>query len=266
MAPTGESLDHHACNLSALPADLGGRFVQLARGSEASFDALRARRHGVWKTRLHSLMRYFLSDFDVNGLLGMYAMHLLDTPQWEQLLGPPGQERLIDVGAGSGNVTSTLAPLFGTVATTETSWAMARRLERRGYLCFRVDVAESGIPDEPWDAISCLNVLDRCARPLSLLRRLAGALAPGGRLVLSMPLPYVPIVFDGGVTREPSEPLPLADCASWEAGVAALVERVLSPTGLEVQRFARAPYASAGDAHQPLYVLDDVVMVCRIRT
>ncbi len=207
-----------------------------------------------------------MSDFDVNGLLRMYAMHLLDTSQWQQLLGPPSQRRLVDVGAGSGDVTATLAPLFGTVATTEMSWGMARRLRRRGYLCFRVDVTETGVPDEPWEAISCLNVLDRCARPLTLLERLREALAPGGELILSMPLPYMPLVFDGGATREPSEPLPVADATSWEAGAAAVVDRVLAPAGLEVRKLARAPYVSAGDAHHPLYVLDDVIFVCRIRT
>lgn len=257
-----EAGDEHSCDLKALPSALAERFVHLSPGSDASLDALRARRHGFWKTRLHSVARYFMSDFDVNGLLGMYAMHLLSTSQWQELLGPPGQERLLDVGAGSGDVTATLAPLFGTVATTETSWPMARRLRRRGYLCFRVDVAEVGVPDEPWDAISCLNVLDRCAAPLPLLRRLGQALAPNGRLVLSMPLPYAPIVYDAGFTREPSEPLPLPAAGSWEAGVAALAEDALAPAGLRVQRFARAPYVSAGDAYEPLYVLDDVVLVC----
>lgn len=240
--------------------------MALEPGRADTLGALRETRHGFARTRLHSLLRHFMSDFDVNGLLGMYAMHLLDTSQWQQLLGPPNQRRLLDIGAGSGDVTATLAPLFGTVATTEMSWAMARRLRRRGYLCFRVDVTETGAPDEPWETISCLNVLDRCARPLSLLERLRAALAPGGELILSMPLPYAPIVYDGGVTREPSEPLPLTDATSWEAGVAALVERVLAPAGLEVRRLARAPYVSAGDAYQPLYVLDDVILVCRIRT
>ena len=140
---------------------------------------------------------------------------------------------------------------------------MARRLARRGYHAYRVDVAEDGVPDAPWQAIACLNVLDRCARPLTLLERLREALAPDGQLVLSMPLPYAPLVFDGGSTRDPDEPLPLADKESWEAGAAALVERVLVPSGLEVEAFARAPYLSAGDAYHPLYVLDNVILLCR---
>lgn len=257
-------LDEHACDLTALPPALAARFVDLPPGDEAWLEALRARRHGWWKTHLHSFLRSFLSDFDVNGLLGMYAMHVLETAQWQRLLGPPEGRGLLDVGAGSGDVTATLAPLFAEVATIETSWAMARRLRHRGYRCFRVDVVETGVPEAPWDTISCLNVLDRCARPLSLLERLRDALAEDGRLVVSMPLPYSPIVFEGGVTHDPTEPLPLADVESWEAGAAALVERVLAPARLRVERLARAPYVSAGDVDHPLYVLDDVIVVCRI--
>ncbi len=264
MSAAGDNVDPHACDLAALPAALAERFVKLEPDDEASLEALRAGRHGWWKTRLHSVLRTFLSDFDVNGLIGMYAMHLLDTRQWQQLLGPPGARRLIDIGAGSGDVTASLAPLFGSVTTTETSWAMSRRLARRGYVCFRVDVTEEGVPDKPWDVISCLNVLDRCGRPLTLLEQLRSALAADGRLVLSMPLPYAPLVFDGGVTRDPDEPLPLSDAATWEEGVAALAEHVLAPAGLDIERLARAPYLSAGDSYQPLYVLDDAILVCTI--
>ena len=98
----GGALDDnpHACDLTALPAGLAGRFVELPRGSDAAAASLLARRHGGFKTRVHALLRWFLSDFDVNGLLGMYPMHLLDTSQWQALLGGGSARRLLDVGAG----------------------------------------------------------------------------------------------------------------------------------------------------------------------
>eukprot|EP01051_Picozoa_sp_SAG22_P022487 SAG22_NODE_5403_length_1021_cov_1.079176_1_plen_116_part_00 len=60
--------------------------------------------------------------------------------------------------------------------------------------------------------VSCLNVLDRCDRPVSLLRDLRGLLAPGGRVLLALVIPYYPYVqtkqlrgIDGG---RPAEQLP----------------------------------------------------------
>jgi hypothetical protein len=72
-----------------------------------------------------------LSDYDANALLDFYAMHLLSTAQWHALLGPHAHGRLLDVGAGSGDVTASLAPLFDAVTTTEASRGMARRLRVR---------------------------------------------------------------------------------------------------------------------------------------
>ena len=40
---------------------------------------------------------------------------------------------------------------------------------------------------------------------------------------------------------------------------------LLLPAGLEIERLARCPYLSRGDAHAPLYVLDAAVWVCTLR-
>ena len=46
-----------------------------------------------------------------------------------------------------------------------------------------------------YDVISCLNLLDRCDRPLTLLRHVHASLRPGsGRAVVAMVLPYKPYV------------------------------------------------------------------------
>jgi SAM-dependent methyltransferase len=202
-----------------------------------------------------------MSDFDVNGLLGTYPLFLLSTAQWRELLGPERCARLLDVGAGSGDVTARLASVADRVETTETSAMMARRLRRRGYACRRVDVAGAPL-DDSFDLVTCLNVIDRSARPKTVLAHLARALGEGGRLVVATPLPYEPFVFAGGSTRPPDERLPLCT-DDWESGVAELASRVLRPLGLEVLAFTRAPYISGGDPGRPLYVLDDAVLVCR---
>ena len=48
-----------------------------------------------------------------------------------------------------------------------------------------------------YDVITCLNVLDRCDRPLTLLRQMRRALRPGGLLVVALVLPLAPYVEHG---------------------------------------------------------------------
>jgi SAM-dependent methyltransferase len=203
-----------------------------------------------------------MSDFDANGLLDMYPMHLLGTSQWQDLLGDTGSQRHLDVGAGAGEVTRTLSPLMAETVTTETSRVMARNLRKKGFRCYEVDVAEVDVPEPRYDLVTCLNVIDRCARPLSLLERLTKALSPNGRLVLATPFPFDPFVYDGATSLSPKERLEMPN-AGWEQSVTRLTESVLAPLGLEVETVSRVPYLCRGDAEQPLYVLDDALLVCR---
>jgi hypothetical protein len=92
-----------------------------------------------------------------------------------------------------------------------------------------------------------------------MLRAALEALAPGGTLVVSMPLPYDPCWYDGPRTREPLERLPLR-ALDWESAVVELATH-LEDHGGRVLCLTRAPYLSGGDRHEPLYVLDAVIMV-----
>lgn len=51
-----------------------------------------------------------------------------------------------------------------------------------------------------FDVITCLNLLDRCDRPLSLLHELKASLSPGGRVVVALVLPFSPYVEIGKLT------------------------------------------------------------------
>lgn len=217
-------------------------------------------RGGVLKTALQRTLRCYMSDFNANGVLDMYPMYLLGTERWRQLLGPTAG-RLLDVGAGSGDITVKLAPLFDRVTTTEVSGAMSFRLRRRGFECASLDVALEGVPNGPYDVITCLNVLDRTRYPRRLLDQLRNGLAPGGRLVVAMPLPYDPVYYDGARTLPPEEPL---GCRSetWESAAAELIYDEIERVGLHVTHFTRAPYLSGGDSKRALYELDDLVAVC----
>ena len=113
-----------------------------------------------------------------------------------------------------------------------------------------------------YDIISCLNVLDRCDAPLSMLRQIHRKLKTGGVVILALVLPYDPFVEHGLLKLPPSESLPILS-KTWEEGVAKLWTKVLCPMGFEPLAVARVPYLCEGDLHVEYYSLDDVVLVLR---
>lgn len=262
----------YGCDVAKLPQRYAQKFVQLAPDVTLRhyLSRIESRRHGWAMTRLHRGLRSVLSDFDINGILGTYPMHVLGTQQFRFLFdavenssdGPVSRSRLLDVGAGNGDVTGELAPLFDSVSTTEVSGPMCRRLRRRGFRCHHLDVAERGLPEGPYDVVTCLNVLDRCARPLKLLAEIRAGLGEGGLLLIALVLPYSPFVYDGPVTRDPDERLPVS-ASGWESAVVEFSQGVVEPLGLSIEAIARAPYLSQGDAAQAVYELDDALIVCR---
>jgi len=239
------------------------RALRIDADWRAEVDALTRGRHGVFRTYAQRLARLYFSDFDANALTGMYRMQLLTLGAWRELLGERAGGRLLDVGAGSGDVTAVLGQCFDEVETTEVSRGMARRLTKRGLRCHTLDLTEAALSAPAFDAVSLLNVLDRCRRPRALLRHCLAALAPGGTFIVALALPYQPFYFDGPLTPDPLERL---DCdpgksGGWEDGARRFIERDLLPLGLSLEAFARAPYLSAGDSGRALYELDDVLVV-----
>ena len=239
---------------------------------EAFLATVLKKNYRMWGLRAHRLLSLFMSDFDVNAVLGVYPVFLLSTPQALTLLerasgGKLAETRLLDIGAGSGDVTTRLAPLVAALDCTETSRFMARRLRQRGLACFR-GVVGVGLPNdplqstEPYDVVGLLNVIDRTPRPRSLLRAIAQHLRPGGILLVSTPLPFEPVIYKGGATRPPEEALEIT-AGEWEDGVLSLFRNELAPLGFEASALTRVPYLSGGDALQPVYVLDAAVFACR---
>jgi SAM-dependent methyltransferase len=262
----------YACDIERL-GELGERFVpsQLDAEGEAFLAAALRQSHTRAGSWAHRALTVFLSDFDANALLGMYPVFLLSTPQALGLIetarpGGVSTGRWLDIGAGSGDVTTRIAPLVETLECTEASRFMARRLRRRGFSCWLGRVGE-GAPGDPlaregaFDVISLFNVIDRAARPRSLLAAVVRRLPPRGLLVLATPLPYAPFYFEGSLTRDPVEKLHVG-AELWEDALGELWRHELAPLGLELRALTRLPYLSGGDMQSPAYVLDDVVLVC----
>lgn len=229
---------------------------------------------------LAQMLRSFFSVTDTNGLLGRGQMFVLSASQFRGLLAEPLAEareagvshlRLLDVGAGDGEVTSLAAPLFDSVTATEVSWAMARRLRSRGYAVVEAPALTPANFPEPgtFDVVSLLNLLDRCDHAADVLRGAIRLARPGtGRILVAVVLPFCEFVEEGAVRRAPRGPLPLrgarcGDAASFEASLSALITRVFWPLGLYVEALSRVPYLCRGDLKRPYYVLSDAILLLR---
>ncbi len=225
-----------------------------------------ARPHGPLVTGAQRILRRFASDFDTNAWLGAHSLHLVGRASFETLLRlEPGARlggRLLDIGAGTGEVTCELAPLFDEVVTTEVSRGMESRLIARGYVCLRTDLAVRAPPGlGRFRVVALLNVLDRASAPATLLDRALTHLEPAGALLVSSPLPMRPHVQGPGTTRDPDEWIggraPTFDAALRE------LETELTTRGLVVDRWARVLYRSQGDLACPVYELPSAILVAR---
>ena len=219
------------------------------------------------------LSRLFgFSRTSVNGILGRGRMFILSSGQLQSLLQngavdpvTPGSKdlRMLDIGAGDGNVTAQLAKVYGGggVDVTEADIPMRWRLWSRGYRLLSVENWEQE-GHGSYNLIACLNVLDRCDKPLDLLRSMRDKLAPNGAgiLLLGVVLPFKPFVEKGSRRLMPSQSIKLHG-KTWEAHLDCLVRHTLMPLGFRLRSFCRAPYLCEGDLWKPHYVLDDCVLV-----
>jgi 2-polyprenyl-3-methyl-5-hydroxy-6-metoxy-1,4-benzoquinol methylase len=257
---------HYTCDRGRLSKRLADAFVEIDAdaSTRAWIDAAIHRPQTAAVTAARDAAMKSVSLYDANALAGAYSMRVLSTAQWTTLLGAETSvrlPRLLDLGAGDGGVTTELAELFDEVVTTELSRPMARRLRAEGWTCHEVDLSVQTLPDEKtFDVISLLNLLDRTSHPLALLTRLRGHLAPGGRVVIAVPIPITQAVYAGTRTHSPEQKLPRG-ARGWEGGVTALYEQVLMPHGYQIERLCRAPYLCRGEAADPVKILDDAVFV-----
>lgn len=162
----------------------------------------------IWHLVAKLFLGLFMTQTDINGWLKRGSMFILSEYQFSELLTAGGFDlkknrtggsiNVLDIGAGDGEVTSRLARSIITmgreggggdlnlkVYATETSWTMRERLAKRQF-----EVVESLREINNVNLISCLNVLDRCIDPHKILAEMHNALAPDGRVLIALVLPY----------------------------------------------------------------------------
>lgn len=234
------------------------------------------------------LQRLSWSRTDANALVQRFSLFVASRSQLVALLqgasvGAPPQT-LLDIGAGTGAMTTVLATALGLspshVTGLEDSAPLRRRLAARGYRAV-ASLAEAS--SSRYDAIALLNVLDSCDEPQALLRGAAGVLSADGVILLESVVPFCPRVYKGawGVVdahRPPRSPLGIsaafrcrgvkhgpAQGKSFEGVAAGFVAGAVEGLDLEVVAWTRLPYISSGDEWASHVVLDSALFVLRRR-
>ncbi|XP_055843040.1 protein-L-histidine N-pros-methyltransferase-like [Episyrphus balteatus] len=136
---------------------------------------------------------------------------------------------------------------------------MRERLEKRNFTIIDKITNIQNVP-----LVACLNVLDRCIDPYELLQDIYNVLAPNGRVVIALVLPYVHYV-EFNTSHLPIRPLMAhwpdkAKQFSFEAEAMMFFE-MLENFGFKVESWTKAPYLCEGDLRQSFYWLIDLVVV-----
>lgn len=199
-----------------------------------------------------------------NGIIGRGRMFVYSTAQFKTLLDVNDSQQsqlssLLDIGAGDGCVTERMAGLFKKVYATELSSIMQWRLSNSGYTI--LDIDQWG--DLKFDVITCLNVLDRCEKPLTLLKNIREHLNPDhGRAVITLVLPFKPYV-EYNNDHHPNESIQIKNHLP-EEQINEFIVNVFQPLGFRLKKLSRLPYLCEGDMERSYYFLSDYIFVLEV--
>ncbi|KAL8590549.1 hypothetical protein ACOMHN_010985 [Nucella lapillus] len=256
-----------------LSEEMYDKFVALNEDEETKefLDHCYEKADWIFTQLFHSLAQMVLGVFmtktSINGLLGRGSMFVLSHQQFEKLLGMSPvrkAENLIDLGAGDGEVTKVMSSYFRNVYATEMSPTMQKMLSSKGFQVLDVDKWDNG--SVIYDVVSCLNLLDRCDKPVTLLHAIRRVLRPDtGRVLIAVVIPFKPYVEFDSPDHIPTEHLQIKG-ATFEEQVSQLTRAVFQPAGLELEAFARVPYLCDGDLRHSFYLLNDALFVLKPST
>lgn len=264
--------------LQAGDANIVDKFVEMSCDieTEAFLTACYDKSDWFFTHVFHSIARSVLSIFgwtstSINGFLGRGSMFVLSSDQFKLLydqlpsVRAKHDSRLLDLGAGDGKVTEVMAQYFRETHATEMSPVMKRLLCKKNYKVLDVErwYDESG----SYDMISCLNLLDRCEKPASIISQMKTKLKPNGRILLALVLPFSQYVettsTSGNASHKPVESLNITG-STFEEQLLSLNKNLLTVHGLEIVKWTRLPYLCEGDLDLSFYWLHDVVMVLKV--
>ncbi|XP_032098825.1 methyltransferase-like protein 9 isoform X5 [Sapajus apella] len=197
-----ENHQWYVCNREKLCESLQAVFVQsyLDQGTQIFLNNSIEKSGWLFIQLYHSFVSsvfsLFMSRTSINGLLGRGSMFVFSPDQFQRLLkiNPDWKtHRLLDLGAGDGEVTKIMSPHFEEIYATELSETMIWQLQKKKYRVLGINEWQN--TGFQYDVISCLNLLDRCDQPLTLLKDIRSVLEPTrGRVILALVLPFHPYV------------------------------------------------------------------------
>ncbi|GIY85191.1 methyltransferase-like protein 9 [Caerostris darwini] len=224
--------------------------------------------------KLKTYMRLLNSnEIVINWFLGRGSMFVFSNAQFENIVAPFSHLKehwmthgnMLDLGAGDGKVTEVMARHFRNTYATEISGVMRNILTAKNYRLLDVDKwANADEGPRHFDLISCLNLLDRCDRPITLLQQIRNKLNPDtGLLVLAVVLPLNQYVESGSKYNQPEEKIQVKG-RTFEEQVSDLTTSLFRPQGFQLLRWTRLPYLCEGDLDQAFYWLNDALFVLKV--
>lgn len=212
----------------------------------------------LWYNLAKSVMQWMYSQTDINGMLNRGSMFVFSQQQFTTMMKVPEDWKsgsLLDLGAGDGKPTQIMEKFFDKVDVTEMSPPMRKLLRGKAFEVLEVDKWQK---EATYDVISCLNLLDRCEEPLTILADVHRSLKEGGRLVVALVLPFRPYV-ESRQDHKPTQKMEISG-ADLETQVQTAVVAI-ETVGFKLESWARVPYLCEGDLSRPIYHLNDALMV-----
>jgi SAM-dependent methyltransferase len=254
-------------------------FLQLRKDKEAQrfidtcFDNGRTFRGRITNILLvlgrETIGKWFLNGrSELSGALCPNSLFVLSEKQFRKLLEPVctgklfDQTQLLDIGAGDGSVTASVAKACNleaaSVLAVEAAVTKRWRLEKAG---FKVSTELPSV-SAAFDVVVMLNLLDVTHDPVRLFSDAVDALKPGGFLILGLVLPYRPKLSFG---VEPLAGLSQglnasAEHAAFEVNFVELLT-FLSAYPLRLRKWTRVPYLSCGDHQAAIYAYNDAFLI-----
>jgi len=149
---------------------------------------------------LGAILKYrFLDDLYAEDEYGSHILHSLERAQnfnrWmAESIAPHVGARVMEIGAGIGNITSLLLPrdsyLASDVNPHYVDYLRNQSLGKPFLQVARMDLEDPACFESSrgrFDTVVCLNVLEHVKDPLVALRNMHGALEAGGRVVIYVP-------------------------------------------------------------------------------
>ena len=217
-----------------------------------------------WYNLAKTVLSWFsYTQTDMNGILQRGSMFVLSTRQFQMLVEQSQVElkdhsTMIDLGAGDGKVTQKLAPFFQQIFATETSKPMQKLLKSQNIHVLPIDTWMN----QTYDFIACLNLLDRCDKPLDLINDMKNSLNHKGLLLVALVLPFKPFV-EAKENFEPTQRLNITSDQTVGQQVQSVVN-IFQEFDFELVRWTRVPYLCEGDTVHSVYYLDDMLFLFKI--